>query len=207
MFIIVKDIYGGINMNDNEDDVNVLDELNKGTCMGRDAIKMILDKVNDEGLRKELEKEYNNYKELSDRIVELYPEYDEGEPHETNILNKAMTWYGIEMKTSLDDTSSKLAELIMQGVNMGIIEGRRLLNSKDIDEQVHELTQRYVDMQVEAFELAEHNFEEFSMTYPLHIWMLMYIEKVEKFRNNFTDVVTSFYSLSEKLQNVQERSY
>ena len=152
MFIIVKDIYGGINMNDNEDDVNVLDELNKGTCMGRDAIKMILDKVNDEGLRKELEKEYNNYKELSDRIVELYPEYDEGEPHETNILNKAMTWYGIEMKTLLDDTSSKLAELIMQGVNMGIIEGRRLLNSKDIDEQVHELTQRYVDMQEESVE-------------------------------------------------------
>ena len=139
-------------MNDNEDDVNVLDELNKGTCMGRDAIKMILDKVNDEGLRKELEKEYNNYKELSDRIVELYPEYDEGEPHETNILNKAMTWYGIEMKTLLDDTSSKLAELIMQGVNMGIIEGRRLLNSKDIDEQVHELTQRYVDMQEESVE-------------------------------------------------------
>lgn len=139
-------------MNDNKDDVNVLDELNKGTCMGRDAIKMILDKVEDEELYKELEKEYNNYKELSDKIVELYPEYDDGEPHETNILNKAKTWYGIEMKTLLDDTSSKLAELIMQGVNMGIIEGRRLLNSKDIDESVHELTQRYVDMQEEAVE-------------------------------------------------------
>lgn len=139
-------------MNDNKDDVNVLDELNKGTCMGRDAIKMILDKVEDEELYKELEKEYNNYKELSDKIVELYPEYDDGEPHETNILNKAKTWYGIEMKTLLDDTSSKLAELIMQGINMGIIEGRRLLNSKDIDESVHELTQRYVDMQEEAVE-------------------------------------------------------
>lgn len=139
-------------MNDNKDDVNVLDELNKGTCMGRDAIKMILDKVEDEELYKELEKEYNNYKELSDKIVELYPEYDEGEPHETNILNKAMTWYGIEMKTLLDDTSSKLAELIMQGVNMGIIEGRRLLNSKNTDKNVHELTQRYVDMQEEAVE-------------------------------------------------------
>lgn len=139
-------------MNDNEDDVNVLDELNKGTCMGRDAIKMILDKVEDEELYKVLEKEYSNYKELSDKIVELYPEYDDGEPHETNILNKAKTWYGIEMKTLLDDTSSKLAELIMQGINMGIIEGRRLLNSKDIDESVHELTQRYVDMQEEAVE-------------------------------------------------------
>lgn len=139
-------------MNDNKDDVNVLDELNKGTCMGRDAIKMILDKVEDEDLHKELEIEYNNYKELSDRIVQLYPEYDDGEPHETNILNKAMTWYGIEMKTIIDDTSSKLAELVMQGVNMGIIEGRRLLNSKDIDENVRELTQKYVEMQEEAIE-------------------------------------------------------
>lgn len=81
-------------------------------------------------------------------------------------------------------------------------------SSEKLEEEAKSMDfQRYADMQVEAFELAEHNFEEFSMTYPLHIWMLMYIEKVEKFRNNFTDVVTSFYSLSEKLQNVQERSY
>ena len=139
-------------MNDNKDDVNVLDELNKGTCMGRDAIKMILDKVEDEELYKELEKEYNNYKELSDKIVELYPEYDDGEPHETNILNKAMTWYGIEMKTLLDDSTSKIAELLMQGTNMGIIEGRRLLNDKNMDDEVHKICEEYVTFQEEAVE-------------------------------------------------------
>lgn len=67
--------------------------------------------------------------------------------------------------------------------------------------------QKYADMQVEAFVLTENNFEEFSMTYPLHIWLLMYIEKAEKFRNNFAGVITSFYSLSEKLQNVQNPPY
>ncbi len=77
---------------------------------------------------------------------------------------------------------------------------------KDLEEEVRILDfQRYSDMQVEAFKLAQHSFEEFSMTYPLHIWMLLYIEKVEKFRNSsLSKVVTLFYSLSEKLQNVQE---
>ncbi len=34
-----------------------------------------------------------------------------------------MTWYGIQMNTIKDDTISKLSELLMQGTNMGIIEG------------------------------------------------------------------------------------
>ena len=63
-----------------------------------------------------------------------------------------MTWYGIEMRTMTDDTTSKLAELLMQGTNMGIIEGRRLLNHKTTDENVHRLVQEYVDMQEEAVE-------------------------------------------------------
>lgn len=77
---------------------------------------------------------------------------------------------------------------------------------KSLEEEVKILDfQKYADMQVEAFKLAQHSFEEFSMTYPLHIWMLLYIEKVEKFRNSsLAKVVPLFYSLSEKLQNVQE---
>jgi hypothetical protein len=35
---------------------------------------------------------------------------------------------------------------------MGIIEGRRLLNHKDTDKEVHELVQEYVDMQEDAVE-------------------------------------------------------
>jgi hypothetical protein len=46
-------------------------------------------------------------------------------------MNKMMTWYGIQMKTMKDHTTSKLSELLMQGTNMGIIEGRRLLNQND----------------------------------------------------------------------------
>jgi len=135
-----------------ENEINVLDELSKGASMGRDAIHFVLDKVEDDALKKELEREYQKYKEISERIGKLYPEYSDKEPHETNAMNKVMTWYGIEMKTMMDKSTSNIAELLMQGVNMGIIEGRKLLNHKNTDEEVNKIIQEYVDMQEEAVE-------------------------------------------------------
>ena len=135
-------------MENNNKEVNVLDELNKGACMGEDAISFIMDKVTDEGLKKELEIQYQKYKKITDEIKEIYPEYSSKEPHKTNTINKVMTWYGIEIRTLKDETTSKLAELLMQGTNMGIIEGRRLLNHKDTDENVNRLIQEYVMKQI-----------------------------------------------------------
>ncbi|MBQ7136467.1 MAG: hypothetical protein IJO43_00635 [Bacilli bacterium] len=139
-------------MSNDKNEVNVLDELNKGACMGCDAIDFIMDKVKDDGLKQELNRQYEKYKGISDKIERLYPEYSNKEPHETSAMNKAMTWYGIEMKTFMDDSTSKLAELLMQGTNMGIIEGRRLLNHKDTEPEVHALVQEYVAMQEDAVE-------------------------------------------------------
>ncbi len=117
-----------------------------------DAIHFIMDKIKDDALKQELDIQYNKYKSISDKICELYPEYSDKKPHETNAMNKAMTWYGIEMKTFMDDSTSKVAELLLQGTNMGIIEGRKLLNHKDTNADVHQLIQEYVDMQEDAVE-------------------------------------------------------
>ena len=138
----------------NKNEINVLDELNKGTCMGMDAIHYILEKVDNESLKKELDCQYQEYKKITEEIKRLYPEYNNSkdEPHKTNAVNKAMTWYGIEMKTILDSSTSKISELLLQGTNMGIIGGRKLLNHKNTDENVHSLVQKYVSMQEKAVE-------------------------------------------------------
>lgn len=142
-------------MENNKKEVNVLDELNKGACMGMDAIDFIMNKVTDKGLKKEIDREYQEYKKIVDEIKELYPEYSEKEPHETSTMNKVMTWYGIEIRTIKDDSTSKIAELLMQGVNMGIIEGRRLLNHKSTDENINRLLKEYVDMQEHSVEVLK----------------------------------------------------
>ena len=64
----------------------------------------------------------------------------------------------------------------------------------------------YVDMQLDVAWQTFHELEDVSMTYPLHIWLLLYQEKIKRFRDkNLSPIVTHFYSLSEKLQNVQIR--
>lgn len=134
-----------------KEEINVLDELNKGACMGMDAIDFIIDKVEDEALQKELKSQYREYKEISEKIHKIYPDAKK-EPHETSTMNKAMTWYGIEMRTLTDKSTSKIAELLLQGTNMGIIEGRKLLNNKDINEEVNDIIDEYVAMQEKAVE-------------------------------------------------------
>ena len=62
-----------------ENQINVLDEISKGACMGMDAVHFILDKVEDDGLKKELENQYEKYKQIRERVEERYPKYSDTE--------------------------------------------------------------------------------------------------------------------------------
>lgn len=134
--------------------VKVLDEVNKGTTMGMDAIHFVSDKVGDERFKKVLDVEYNKYKDIANRVNNIYSEYTtQKEPHETNAMTKMMTWYGINMKTMTDQSNSKISELLMQGTNMGIIEGRRLLNNNpSVDTKVKQILNDFVTMQEDSVE-------------------------------------------------------
>lgn len=133
--------------------LNILDEVNKGATMGMDAITFVYDKVKDKEFGKVLDVEFNKYKDISRRVNELYSNYSDKEPHETNTMNKMMTWYGVQMKTMTDDSTSKLSKLLMQGTNMGIIEGRRLLNENvNIAQDVKSILNDFVTMQEDSVE-------------------------------------------------------
>ena len=138
-----------------KEDINALDEIHKGACMGIDAIDVIIDKVEDKKFIQELKREYKNYQEIQKRIESVYPKYDDGEPHETSGLNKMMTTMNIDMKTMNDTSNSKIAELLLKGVNMGIIEGKRILNKKEINEEVNKIVEDYVNMQEESVEILK----------------------------------------------------
>ena len=138
-----------------KENINALDEIHKGACMGVDALSFVLDKVEDEDFKQELEKEYNNYKMVASEIEKIYPKYNDDKPHETNVMNKAMTWSEVEMKTINDKSNSKIAELLLNGVNMGIIEGRRILNKKKIDDEVSKIVSKYVTMQEKSVDVLK----------------------------------------------------
>ena len=133
--------------------LNILDEVNKGAIMGMEAISVISEKVHDNNFKEVLDIEYNKYKDISRRVNNLYDNYSSKEPHEISAMNKMMTWYGIQMRTITDDSNSKLSELLMQGTNMGIIEGRRLINqNKYAAEDVKNILHEFVTMQEDSVE-------------------------------------------------------
>ena len=138
-----------------EKEIKALDELNKGSCMGVDAISFILDKVEDKDFEKVLSDQKDEYEKMTDKIGNLYKEFSDKDPHETGAMNKAMTWSNVEMRTLTDHSSSKIAELMLQGTNIGIIEGRRLLNHKSGNEKVDNLISEYVNMQEKFVEILK----------------------------------------------------
>ena len=133
--------------------LNILDEVNKGATMGMNAISYVSDKASDSNFKEVLDTEYDKYQKISQRVNDLYSNYSEKEPHETSTMTKMMTWYGIQMKTFNDDTTSKLSELLMQGTNMGIIEGRRLINENpEAASDVKNILHDFVVMQEDSVE-------------------------------------------------------
>ena len=80
-------------------------------------------------------------------VIKLMNFIENDNIHETNMMEKAMTWYGIQKDTILDDSTSKLADLLINGTNMGIIEGRKLLNNKIMNKKVKKICEEYIKFQ------------------------------------------------------------
>ena len=136
-----------------EENINALNEINKGVCMGVDAINDIIPKVKNKELVKLLEKQKKEYKVVGAMISKAYPKYNaQNDAQKTSLMSKVMTWYGIEMRTMKDDSDSKLVELILQGTNMGIIEGRKILNNKNMDKEVIKITNAFISLQEKCLE-------------------------------------------------------
>lgn len=135
-----------------EENINALDEISKGACMGMDATRDIIEKIEEKNLKKLVENQYKEYEKIKKKVDDIYPMYSDSKPHETGMMTKAMTWSSINMKIMSDTSTSKIAELLLQGTNMGIIEGRKILNNKNIDKKIHEIIEEYVELQEKYIE-------------------------------------------------------
>ncbi len=132
--------------------VEVLKEVCKGVKMGMDAISYVSDKVKEPNLKDSLTHEYSMYNNILTKVDDAFANYNE-EPNDYKLTNKAMLWYGIQMNTITDTSNSKIAELLIQGTNMGIIEGQKLINNNhDLDRDVNNLLTDFVKFQQESVE-------------------------------------------------------
>lgn len=128
-------------------EIYVLNEVNKGIKMGMDSISNISEKVQDDNFKDDLKSQYDKYNDILNKITTELGKYDDF-PQEVNPMQKAMGWMSVEMKTMNDKSNSKIAEMMLQGINMGIIEGVRLKNQNpDLDTNVQNILNEFIDFQ------------------------------------------------------------
>lgn len=108
-------------------EIQILKEINKDAKMGMDSLNMVTDKVQDEKFKKLLNEQHNEYQNIFDRTQELLVQNKE-DMEDVPSMQKVMAWTGIQMNTLNDKSNSKLSELLIQGNDMGVIKGTKLLH-------------------------------------------------------------------------------
>ena len=111
-------------------EIEILKEISKDSKMGMDSIKMITKKVQDEKFKKLLDEQHNEYQNIFDRTQELLVKHDES-IEDVPPMQKMMAWTGIQMNTMNDKSNSQLSELLIQGNDMGVVKGTKLLNQSN----------------------------------------------------------------------------
>ncbi|MBO5030430.1 MAG: hypothetical protein J6D08_00860 [Lachnospiraceae bacterium] len=102
-----------------KDDQEILKEVQKNTAMAMNAIDTISEKIRDDALLHELSKERLLYSVIQNKATDrLQSERAEG--YHASAMQDLMLKGGIQMNTFTNCSTSRIAELMIQGSSRGI---------------------------------------------------------------------------------------
>lgn len=132
----------------------LLDDLYKNLKMGTTSTTDILGRVKDPDLRAEMTKTIDGFEGLASRVSKVMMEAGIT-PKEENMFAKAGAKIGMVMNTATDSTSEHLAEMMIQGLTMGVTELYRDIGEAEevgISGEVLTLAKEALDFEERAVE-------------------------------------------------------
>ena len=132
----------------------LLDDLYKNLKMGTTSTTDILGRVKDPDLRAEMTKTIDGFEGLASRASKLMIQAGIT-PKEENMFTKAGAKIGMVMNTATDSTSEHLAEMMIQGLTMGVTELYRDIGEAEevgISGEVLTLAKEALDFEERAVE-------------------------------------------------------
>lgn len=129
------------------DDLTILNEIHKGVTMGMASLEELSKKCTDENLQDDLSFQYNRYK---DTLNDVNTQFEQAGhiPDDTPMGQKIMGWTGIQFNTMNDTSTSNISEILIQGYDMGIIKGVKLLNQNpQASKEVKDILNGFISMQ------------------------------------------------------------
>ena len=104
-----------------------LDAIYKNAKMGADSIINLLPKVEDDAMRSVMTAQLDGYERYAACAARALKKKGV-EPREENIMTRFSAKMGMAFNTMLDSTGTHIAEMMLEGSNMGIVDLTRLLN-------------------------------------------------------------------------------
>lgn len=127
--------------------LTILNEIAKATKMGMSSINFVSDKITDEIMKENLSTQYAEYGKILNKVNTEFEKYGEI-PDDEPIGAKMMSWTGVQMNTMMDKSNSHIADLMMQGNLMGIIESQKLLNhSPEMEPVIKDILNEFITLQ------------------------------------------------------------
>lgn len=135
-----------------EADKAVLDESYRNAQMGREAINMVIGKVEDDELALDLNRQACKFVQLEDKIRKEYQK-EQSQPPEESLMERTMLWGGIQMNTLLNASTEHLADMMIQGNTKGITELMKVVKAnKGVQKEYYELAQEIMDFEEKNIE-------------------------------------------------------
>ena len=145
----INTIIEGDNM---KDTIKLLQECDAGSKMAVSSIDEVLEKVTDKELEKILSRTKKEHSKIGNDIHELLNDYEE-EEKEPNPIAKSMSWMKTNFKVGMDDSTSTIADIMIDGCDMGIKSLYQYLHKyNDANENAKDICNDLIDIEEELRE-------------------------------------------------------
>lgn len=132
---------------EHDDTVQLLDECDAGIKTAVASIDELVDHTKDETLKKIFEQYRRDHEELGRRVQNQLARFH-GEGKDSNPMAKAMSWMKINAKMFRNPTDHEVADLMMDGCNMGIKSVCRYQNKyKGAEDKAKAIAKDLVDLE------------------------------------------------------------
>lgn len=135
-----------------KDDIELLNYVFQNAEMGVDTISKLIDLTDDMEFKHQLETQKQEYEAMQDDAKKLLAELGTDEDA-LSAFDKIRTYIMINMQTMNDKSASHIAEMLMEGSTMGIVQAlRKLRNYTNVNDDVHTLMKKLLQMEENNFE-------------------------------------------------------
>jgi len=128
-------------------EVEFLNKVFENAQMGGESIGYLTDKIGDPNMLSDLQTQHKQYSDLSNKASTQLAEYSHT-PKSVSPITQMGVWSGVQLNTLVNKSNDHIAEMMIQGSMMGVIDMSRTLKEySDISQDAKKLGQDLIGME------------------------------------------------------------